>query len=84
MVRKEQRPKRSRRSGHPGDHAEPARASCPDSPEKTPFRSFRAAEAAMLRAKRTAAPGDEVPERVYECPGCALYHLTHLERWERT
>ena len=38
----------------------------------------------MLRAQETAAPGDEVPERVYECPWCFRYHLTKLKEWERT
>ncbi|MDP9476321.1 MAG: hypothetical protein M3R38_11695 [Actinomycetota bacterium] len=83
MVRKEQRPKRSRRSRRPGDHAEPARASCPDSPEKAPYRSLRAAEAAMMKAQDLAASGDEVPVRAYECPGCAAWHVTKHTQWRK-
>ena len=83
MERKEQRPKRrNRRPRGPSDPREPARAPCPNSPEKTPYRSLKVAEIAILKAQDLAAPGEDVPQRAYECPGCALWHLSKHPRWQ--
>ena len=82
MERKEQRPKRrNRRPRDPSDSREPERAPCPESPEKTPYRSPKAAEIAMLKAQDLALPGQEVPRRAYECPGCFCWHLSKHPEW---
>ena len=83
MFRKPQRPKRVRRTRGSKGPDEPTRTPCPDSPDKTPYRSPKAAEIAMLKAQKLAEPGQEVPRRAYECTGCFCWHLTHLERWVR-
>lgn len=76
-TRRPQAPKR--RSGAPSHGW---RAPCPDTPEKTPYRSRVSAERAIVKAQEMAAPGEDVPVRAYECPGCSLWHLSKLERWE--
>ena len=81
MVRKPQRPKRGGIPPRPASAV--TRATCPDSPEKTPYRSLKAAEIAMLKAQDLAPPGQDVPQRAYECPGCFCWHLSkHPHRQE--
>ena len=36
----------------------------------------------MLKAQELAEPGQDVPQRVYECPGCALWHLSKHPHWQ--
>ena len=78
MDRKPQRPKRRRARASGG----PSRAPCPDSPDKTPYRSPKAAEIAILKAQDLATLGEDVPQRAYECPGCALWHLSKHPDWQ--
>lgn len=37
----------------------------------------------MVKAQDLAAPGDEVPVRAYECPGCAAWHVTKHAQWRK-
>lgn len=85
--RKPQKQKRWADRKEPGERREGrVNSVCPgggDNPAgKTSYRSYGAAEAALIRIQgEPDVPGEKKPCRVYVCESCSQHHLTSLAEW---